>query len=104
MTGEVPKPVTPRARRLVCEIERYGLDENVEGTMFWEAWRMLELAHAGSLDTTNVRDQSIPGLPRHCINNGLVHAWKCLTRGGPLWAIMLLAAFAVLGSGQRKCR
>lgn len=26
--------------------------------------------------------------------NTLVHAWKCLTRSGLLWAIMLLVAFA----------
>lgn len=66
---------------------------------------MLELVRAG---TARHRQRSRPehNTANHAmyINSGLVHAWKCLTRGGPLWGIMLLATCAMLGSGQRKCR
>lgn len=82
--------MTPQARRFVCEIERFGLDENVEArAAVGEAWRMLVLARARCLDTTNAgnRSKSRHTTPK-CIN-GLVHAGKCLTRSGPLWTVML---------------
>lgn len=94
--------MTPLVRRFVCEIERCRLDENVEARpVVWEAWRAPEPAHAGYLDS---KTEHIRAYRAMRINTKLIHAWKCLTRCGPLRTVLLLAAFAVLGSGQRNCR